>query len=1301
VIVAISLFAGPALLAEPVDMSAARQAANAFLAARSAHRAEARTTISAASAERVRLAAAGTREIRGDDGTTLAYVTDLTGGGFVALSADTDIAPVVAYSFRNPFPADGDARNPLYRLLREDMRLRALVLAEHPELKTAETGRMWDSYVRGQADDPSEGTFQQWPPDGTTATGGWLTTAWDQDAPYNQLCPLDPVDGARSVTGCAATALAQLVNYHRRCSSSFSSADAYTTYNGMHFDADSALYDFPSFARLNMYLDAIRAKYSQEADLNDVEIAAVNFACGMATAMDYSSLGSGAAPSDVRDALLGKFGFRSADMFGGLSLDSSHTLQENIINRLPALISICPPDGIGGHMVVCDGYNTNDEYHLNFGWGTNYPEKMTEVWYRLPTDFLSFWAVISDVVLNIEPVKPALEVDPASMSFHSAPGQESAAQALRLTNNVEVVQVDWVASPDGFVVARAGGEFSSRLDPFTIQRTGMGATINVKFQPERAGGYYGTLAIGYSDGNTKYVILKGHSYAGGTSVAAGDVSGVWSRAGSPYFVEGDLQVPQGAELVIEPGVKVFFAGSFSMTVGRSARLTARGTADQPIELTAWNRDVGWTGLRFVNSGSNDLLSYCCLSFARKGAGTIPQGQYTAGLPEAMNGGAIYCSSSNPTIENCKITNNVGDKGGAIYCINSSPVVRNTLIANNTSAGGRPRSGGLCCEEWGLPALWNCTVVNNSPGGVFSTSWQGTDVMNSIVWGNDAYQIFVEECVPTVSFSDVQDGWPGDGNMNVDPCFVDPSAGVGIDFDGSSANWALQTCSPCINAGTRVPESLSTDLAGSSRVHSDVADLGAYENQSDLRLMTVSPSAAHAGFVQVDQESTVQLTIANTGAADFAIEDVTVVDANGVFSLLTPVQGRALSPGDSIEVDVAFRPREEGRYLADVSIRSTADNGAIREIRLRGVGVQGTVVPGPSVSGTWKKAQSPYIITGDISIPRSKTLTIEPGVVVKFAARFRFTVGYRATLRAIGTEQDPILFTASNTETGWFGIRFVNSGADDTLQYCTLEYATKSRYGGTGALDLYGGAILCYSSPYEEPGLPIPSSPMIDSCRIEHNCAYTGGAIMCYAESEAMITNNTIVDNTAEIDGAGIALYYSYCTIANNVIARNWANIVGGGIVNVLGCPAILNNTIAHNRPSAMQLEVTTMFPLILETCSIVNNIVWGNEISISEDINPREYEIQYNDVQGGWPGVGNIDVDPCFADASAGDYHLKSQVGRWDPAAQAWVTDDVTSPCIDAGDPSSDAGDEPEPNGQRINLGADGGTEQASKSPGA
>jgi len=133
-----------------------------------------------------------------------------------------------------------------------------------------------------------------------------------------------------------------------------------------------------------------------------------------------------------------------------------------------------------------------------------------------------------------------------------------------------------------------------------------------------------------------------------------------------------------------------------------------------------------------------------------------------------------------------------------------------------------------------------------------------------------------------------------------------------------------------------------------------------------------------------------------------------------------------------------------------------------------------------------------------------------------------------------------------------------------------------------------------------------------------------------------------------------------------------------------------------------------------------NCIFWGNDGPVGM-IDWEYVKVPFSLVQGGWLGVayipntGIIDVDPLFArpgywDPNGtpddpyddiwvdGDYHLKSQAGRWDPVSQAWVKDDVTSPCIDAGDPNSPIGLEPFPNGGRINMGAYGGTAEASKS---
>ena len=89
---------------------------------------------------------------------------------------------------------------------------------------------------------------------------------------------------------------------------------------------------------------------------------------------------------------------------------------------------------------------------------------------------------------------------------------------------------------------------------------------------------------------------------------------------------------------------------------------------------------------------------------------------------------------------------------------------------------------------------------------------------------------------------------------------------------------------------------------------------------------------------------------------------------------------------------------------------------------------------------------------------------------------------------------------------------------------------------------------------------------------------------------------------------------------------------------------------------------------------------------------------RYSCIESGGPGGGNIVEEPLFADANSGDYHLKSQGGRWDVNSETWVVDRGTSPCIDAGDWATPVGFEPFPNGGRINMGAFGGISEASKS---
>jgi len=137
------------------------------------------------------------------------------------------------------------------------------------------------------------------------------------------------------------------------------------------------------------------------------------------------------------------------------------------------------------------------------------------------------------------------------------------------------------------------------------------------------------------------------------------------------------------------------------------------------------------------------------------------------------------------------------------------------------------------------------------------------------------------------------------------------------------------------------------------------------------------------------------------------------------------------------------------------------------------------------------------------------------------------------------------------------------------------------------------------------------------------------------------------------------------------------------------------------------------------TATLVNCIIWNcpQPITLTDSSNTQIQDrgshvtVNYCDIEGGhdalsisgtystvvW-GQGNIDTDPQFVDPSNNDYHLKSQGGRWDAVGESWIKDDITSLCIDAGEPTSPIGHEPFPNGGIVNMGAYGGTAKASKS---
>jgi predicted outer membrane repeat protein len=217
-----------------------------------------------------------------------------------------------------------------------------------------------------------------------------------------------------------------------------------------------------------------------------------------------------------------------------------------------------------------------------------------------------------------------------------------------------------------------------------------------------------------------------------------------------------------------------------------------------------------------------------------------------------------------------------------------------------------------------------------------------------------------------------------------------------------------------------------------------------------------------------------------------------------------------------------------------------------------------------------------------------------------------------------------------------------------------------------------------------------------TCEFIGNKAKYGGGI--YSIGRVLLGNSGFYGNSAAMYGGAL------CT--------NQLNLFN------IDCCSFVDNKAEYGT----FLSAANMYSSIIISNCIVQN--GGQEIN-TFDQNDIVFSICYSAISSSSVSsitltnieleTGNIDVDPCFVapgywDSNStsndpnddfyvvGDYHLKSQAGHWDVNSKTWIQDEVTSPCIDAGDPNTPIMYEPFPNGGRINMGAYGGTNEASKS---
>jgi len=206
------------------------------------------------------------------------------------------------------------------------------------------------------------------------------------------------------------------------------------------------------------------------------------------------------------------------------------------------------------------------------------------------------------------------------------------------------------------------------------------------------------------------------------------------------------------------------------------------------------------------------------------------------------GGGMYNSDASPTITNCTFTGNLASYyGGGIYNeSNSVPVIANTIFSDNQSVF---RDGAGMYNKDSSPVVTNCTFYGNTAddigGGIYNLDSSPT-VTNCVLWGDTGGEIYDDGSAPTVTYSNIQNGYPGKGNVEGTPMFVNS-----LDSD-----FHLQPHSPCVNAGTNSATNLpGIDFEKGSRIVQGRVDIGVDETCR----YTLNASSGIGGIVSLPGE----------------------------------------------------------------------------------------------------------------------------------------------------------------------------------------------------------------------------------------------------------------------------------------------------------------------------------------------------------------------------------------------------------------------------------------------------------------
>jgi parallel beta-helix repeat protein/predicted outer membrane repeat protein len=654
--------------------------------------------------------------------------------------------------------------------------------------------------------------------------------------------------------------------------------------------------------------------------------------------------------------------------------------------------------------------------------------------------------------------------------------------------------------------------------------------VIIRFEPQQ-GGYWDVDEISFIG----VTIPPYHIELSGVGIAelSGNITTpvTLTQPNSPYYMTGGVNVLANGSLMVEPGVEILITGPYHIYA--EGTLSACGTETDSIYLVPEIPNIEWYGIDIEEGPGVKELSYCVIE------GTIGDPMYNE------NGAAITVLNEEVTLSHCRFSGNSAQMGAGIYMDNGILRMDSCLLSEN-SASSLDSSSILCALNSTVELEGNQFTGNSASNGIVFLGETETNTLNGHVISNNngigisitGSSIYSFERNLVYGNTDIGVSAVASSTCTFDRCTITEN----------TTGLAVTT----IPGGTFTAKNLILYANGSGTQAEQLSITG---GTSDITYSDI-----HGGWIGTGNLDTDPLFV------DFSIGDFHLQSEVGSYHdgqwLVDPQTSLCIDAGDPASAYVnETEPNGDrvnmGTYgNTDQASRSLNDPQCVSD----------------SVSGVWTTALNPRYVISDIYILADQTLVIEPGVEVIFMGHYKFEVQTNATLQAMGTEIDSILFTSDNTDTGWYSLRFLNASDSCRLEYCHLTYSIAPDYPD------YGGAIYCESS-----------NPTINNCTIDSCSAYNGGAIYCAAHSNPLISNNVIYGNLATNEGGGIysaidanpSIAYNYISgnssehgggiychgggvIENNALTDNSATENGGGVYLDQTTASLTNNTLTTN-----------------------------------------------------------------------------------------------------------------------------------------